>query len=75
MRVQPFPALWVGLFAVAMQAVGLAQVADVRSLEHRSFRSLAANVIIPQRRVVAPLRSDSGGIVTIERVDARVSIV
>ena len=75
MRVQPFLACWCGLFAVALHAVGLAQVAHVRAPEHSSFRSLAANVIIPQRRVVAPLRSDSGGTVTIERVDAQVSIV
>ncbi len=32
-------------------------------------------MIIPQRRVVAPLRPDSDGTVTIERVDAQVSIV
>jgi hypothetical protein len=42
MRVQPFPAFWVGLFAVAMQAVGLAQVADqdLNSLSQKSASQL-----------------------------------
>lgn len=70
-----FRLVLVVVFALALHAVSLAQVAHVRSPERLSFRSLAANVIIPQRRVVAPLRPGSGGTVTIERVDARVSIV
>ena len=40
-----------------------------------SYRSLAVNLIIPQRRVFAPLRPSSAETVTIQRVDAQVSIV
>ena len=75
MGVQSFPACWVGLFAAAWQAVGYAQVAEIRSSEHASLRSLAANVIVPQRRVVAPRRPDADGRVSIEGVRAQVSIV
>lgn len=75
MRIQPLPACLAGVLALALHSASFAQVAHVRVSEHRSSRSFAANVIIPQRRVVAPVRLGSGETVAIENVEAHVSIV
>ena len=76
MRVQAVRASLAAVLTVTFGAVGLAQVMGGGSTrEGYSARSLAANVIVPQRRAFAPLAPNAGQTVSIERVDARVSIV
>ena len=64
--------LLVGLTAAA---AAVAQTTQVHVHHHRHFRPLAANVIIPQRSVVATARQQPGAAVEIERVSATVTVV
>ena len=75
MRIQLSFVFLAAVLGVALPGASFAQGGLVGPPEHASLRSLAANVVIPQRSVAAPWRSGFGGTVSIERVDAQVAIV
>lgn len=63
-------------FLISLAVPGAAFTQTTHFHEHHHFhRPFAANVIIPQRSVIAPTRPQPGGTVQIERVDAQISIL
>ena len=75
MRVHQTLTFLAGVCVVALYAGDVGSSARIHAAERHYGRLLAANVIIPQRRAFATSRPGSTGTVTIDRVDARVSIV
>lgn len=63
------------LAGLAAAAAAPAQTTQVHVHHHHHSRPLAANVIIPQRSVVATVRQQPDSMVRIERVEATVTIV
>jgi len=63
------------LAAMIVPVTAAAQVTHVHVHQHFSGRPLAANVVIPQRRVFVPARPHTASTVQMERVEAIVSVV